>query len=105
MSITRALADNNVERVLLQSALHADAVVHSVRSASSRKPVTLEDQFRKGGRAGAVIRASNELGIYREQFTLLGLSIAASKQDIKQAYRKLALQVLSLCSSPFVAMN
>lgn len=92
VSITRAFADNNVERVLLQSSLHADAVSHSVSSASPPKPFKLEERFRKGGRPGASIRASNEVGNYRVHFATLGLSSAASKQEIKQAYRKLALQ-------------
>ena len=103
VSITRAFVDNNVERVILQSSLHADAVSHSVSSSSPPKPFKLEERFRKVGRAGASIRASNEVGNYREHFATLGLCAAASKQDIKQAYRKLALQVLSL-SLPFVLM-
>lgn len=104
VSITRAFTDNNVERVLLQSSLHADAVSHSVSSASPPKPFKLEERFRKGGRSGASIRASNEVGSYREHFATLGLSAAASKQEIKQAYRKLALQVITLYPS-FVLMR
>ena len=104
MSISRAFADNNVERVLLQSSLHADVVSHSVSSASPPKPFKLEERFRKSRRSGASVRASNEVGNYREHFSFLGLGAAASKQEIKQAYRKLALQVLSSFPS-FAAMH
>jgi hypothetical protein len=96
VSLTRAFADNNVERVLLHSSLHADAVSHSVSSASLPKPFKLAERFRNGGRPGASIRASNyDASHHREHFATLGLSAAASKQEIKHAYRKLALQVLS----------
>lgn len=89
MSITRAFADNNVERVVLQSALHADSVTHSVSSVSPQR--SFMERFRKAG-----IRASNSgpVGRHGEHLATLGLSAAASKQEIKQAYRKLALKVL-----------
>lgn len=96
VSITRAFVDSNVERVLLQSSLHADSVSHSVSSSSPPKAFRLEERFRKAGGAGASIRASNGVGSYAEHFSTLGLNAAASKQEIKKAYRKLALQVICL---------
>jgi hypothetical protein len=50
----------------------------------------MEERFRKAG-----IRASNSgsVGRHGEHLTTLGLSAAASKQEIKQAYRRLALEV------------
>lgn len=92
VSIIRAFADNNVERVLLHSSLHADSVSHSVSSSSPPKVFKLKE---RAGRAGASIRASNGAGSYAEHFATLGLSAAASKQEIKTAYRKLALQVIN----------
>lgn len=90
MSITRGFADtSNVERVIfLQSALHADSVSHSMSSVSSPRSF-MEERFRKAG-----IRASNSgsVGRHGEHLTTLGLSAAASKQEIKQAYRRLALK-------------
>jgi DnaJ-domain-containing protein 1 len=91
VSITRGFADtSNVERVIfLQSALHADSVSHSMSSVSSPRSF-MEERFRKAG-----IRASNSgsVGRHGEHLTTLGLSAAASNQEIKQAYRRLALEV------------
>jgi len=89
VSITRAFADNNVERVMLQSSLHADSVSHSVSSSSPPRVCRL---IERSGRSGSSIRALNGGGSYGDHFATLGLSAAASKQEIKKAYRKLALQ-------------
>ena len=91
VSVTRAFADNNVERVVLQSSLHGDSINHGVSSVSPPRSF-MEERFRKAG-----IRASNSgsEGRHGGHFATLGLSAAASKQEIKQAYRKLALKVLT----------
>lgn len=114
MSITRAFADSSVERVFLQSSLYSDSVTHRMSSVSPPRSI-IEARFRKAG-----IRASSSgsVGRHGEHFATLGLSAAASKQEIKQAYRKLALVVgysfpNSICfsfvsahsPSPFIARN
>lgn len=54
-------------------------------------------------RAGSSIRASHGTSGHAEHFATLGLSAAASKQEIKTAYRKLALQVNYILVHIFVA--
>lgn len=100
VTISRAFADSNVERVLLQSSLHADSVSHSVNSSSPPKVFLLKERTK---RAGSSIRASNGTSGYAEHFATLGLNAAASKQEIKTAYRKLALQVNYILVHIFVA--
>lgn len=98
VSITLGFVDNNVERVILQNSLCGDSVAHSVISASPPKSFKHEDRIRKELRKpGNFIRASQGArSRHSEHFATLGLSAAASRQEIKQAYRKLALQVLLL---------
>lgn len=98
VGITLGFADNKVERVVLQNSLYGDSVAHSVTSASPPKSFKHEDRTRKElRRPGNLVRASHgACSSHSEHFATLGLSAAASRQEIKQAYRKLALQVLLL---------
>jgi len=85
VSITRAFSDSNVERVVLQSSLqHADGARSLICASPPRS-------FKWLRRAGG-IRACESVGSHGDPFATLGLNAAASKQDIKHAYRKLALQ-------------
>lgn len=94
VGITLGFADNKVERVVLQNSLYGDSVAHSVTSASPPKSFKHEDRTRKElRRPGNLVRASHgACSSHSEHFATLGLSAAASRQEIKQAYRKLALQ-------------
>lgn len=92
LSITRVFTDSNVERVILQSSLHADSVTHSMSSVSPPRTLLPEERLKKAGRWGSSIRALNGAGGYGEHFATLGLSAAASRPDIKKAYRELARQ-------------